>query len=118
MTELTNGLALVDGDLYDWQETGFLLQGSKLEVQQNGLLGVGAVGLVGCILGLWPTLLGVLCLMGWSAVEAAELAWEYWKVHSEPGVLYLGECSRSLRGCTPQDCACRRVTLQAPSVLT
>ncbi|BDA45514.1 hypothetical protein COCOBI_07-3010 [Coccomyxa sp. Obi] len=73
-----------------------LLQGAKLEVQQNGLLGVGGVGLLGCILGLWPTLLGVLSLLGWSAVEAAELAWEYWKVHSEPGVLYLGERATGL----------------------
>lgn len=93
MTDATKGLALIKGALYDWQETGFWLQGSKLEVQQNGLLGVGAVGLLGCILGLWPTLLGVLSLLGWAAVEAAELAWEYWKVHSEPGVLYLGKRS-------------------------
>ncbi|CAL8470893.1 g10435 [Coccomyxa elongata] len=73
-----------------------LLQGSKLEVQQNGLLGVGGVGLLGCMLGLWPTLLGVLSLLGWAAAEAAELAWEYWKVHSEPGVLYLGERATGL----------------------
>lgn len=64
-------------------------------MQQNGLLGVGGVGLLGCMLGLWPTLLGVLSLLGWAAAEAAELAWEYWKVHSEPGVLYLGKRSRS-----------------------
>ncbi len=66
------------------------LQGSKLEVQQNGLLGVGGLGLLGCLLGLWPSLLGLLGLLGWAAAEAGELAWEYWKVHSEPGVLYLG----------------------------
>lgn len=64
-------------------------------MQQNGLLGVGGVGLLGCMLGLWPTLLGVLSLLGWAAAEAAELAWEYWKVHSEPGVLYLGKRRRS-----------------------
>jgi hypothetical protein len=67
------------------------LQGSKLEVQQNGLLGVGGVALLGCLLGSWPALLGLLSLLGWSAAVAGELAWEYWKVHSEPGVLYLGK---------------------------
>ncbi|KAK9904192.1 hypothetical protein WJX75_006390 [Coccomyxa subellipsoidea] len=73
-----------------------LLQGSKLEVQQNGLLGVGGVALLGCLLGSWPALLGLLSLLGWSAAVAGELAWEYWKVHSEPGVLYLGERASGL----------------------
>lgn len=67
------------------------LQGATLEVQQNGLLGVGGVALLGCLLGVWPGLLGLLSLLGWTVGQAGELAWEYWKVHSEPGVLYLGE---------------------------
>jgi hypothetical protein len=46
--------------------------------------------MVGCVAGVWPKLLGLFCLLGWTAGEAGALSWEYWKAHSEPAVLYLG----------------------------
>lgn len=70
---------------------GSYVQGSSVRKLQMALLVIGVFGLLlGSLLGIWPGLLGMLSLSGWTAGQAGSQAWEAWKGDRETAVRFLG----------------------------